>query len=150
MGCVRFDPTKQYGTFDAAKACTPEDARQIIQSRGTGLHINTAAKVAIGVGVATASGGIATGVLTLAGAAARKESAPAPEIPETPLVPQTLNTLGGSAGTSATPIIPNRNAGIIPGVLPTVVNMGLDWLNRRVNPTQPREGFFACSAVNSA
>lgn len=117
-----------------AKAARAGDAAAIERLRaGSGTHVFghkvDAKKLLAGaavVGAAVATGGIAAGAVTLAGAATRKSDPPPPPT-ETPMVPQTLSTLGGSSGRSATPIVPSRSAGVIPGL----IGVGIDWLRDR-------------------
>lgn len=130
---MSFDEFKR--TARAAQSGDQAAADRLRAGSGTHVfgHKVDAKKLLVGaavVGGAIATGGIATGVVTLAGAAARKEPAPAPAPEETSMVPQTLSATGGSAGRSATPIIPTSSAGVVPGL----VGIGLDWLRNRVNP----------------
>jgi hypothetical protein len=114
----------------AARARSGDQAALAQVRANSGFKISAPARVAIGVGAAVATGGVIAGATTLAATTRPKADRMPNEPTGEPMMPlQTLGAVGGSAGRSATPTIPTSSSGVIPGI----INIGLDYLRRRTS-----------------
>jgi hypothetical protein len=132
---VAFGMTFDEAKATAARARSGDAAAALLLQSNAGFHVmgrkvdpKTLLIGAAVVGGAIATGGILAGATTLAGVSARKGDAP-PRPTGDFMVPQTWSATGGSAGRSASPLVPSRSSGIVPGL----VGIGLDWLRNRAN-----------------